>query len=387
MAFTEVSSQSWFSRIGGSIKGVLFGLVLFVIAFPVLFWNEGRAVETFKTLNEGSGVVINAPADVLDSANEGKLIHVSGYANTSNILTDAIMNISTTAIKLSRNVHMFQWVESSESETKKKVGGGTTTTTTYSYYKEWSSSHHDSNQFKEQSGHQNPSAMPYQSTSWTAPKVNIGPYRLSQSLVGDIQNSEVFPVPVNHPNVGNLHESRGILTSQQNSEPQVGDIKVTYRAIMPTDVSVIAQQNGDTFIPYQADAGGNILMLEHGIVTAESMFVSAHADNVAMTWMLRIVGFFIMFFGIRMMFKVFVVLADVVPFLGSIANAGVGLISFVITLALSALTIGIAWIFYRPLLGISIIAITAGAIWWTRNKVKATPSTPPAPPASMPPAP
>ena len=41
-SFTVTSSESWFGRIIGSIKSVLVGLVLFVAAFPLLFWNEGR---------------------------------------------------------------------------------------------------------------------------------------------------------------------------------------------------------------------------------------------------------------------------------------------------------------------------------------------------------
>src|SRR4051812_752026 len=54
MTFTEHSSQSWGSRLLESIKSVLIGLVLFVVAFPLLFWNEGRAVHTAKCLAEGS---------------------------------------------------------------------------------------------------------------------------------------------------------------------------------------------------------------------------------------------------------------------------------------------------------------------------------------------
>lgn len=41
---TEVTKQSWFSRIGGSFKGVAFGALLVIAAIPLLFWNEGRAV-------------------------------------------------------------------------------------------------------------------------------------------------------------------------------------------------------------------------------------------------------------------------------------------------------------------------------------------------------
>ncbi|WP_339136467.1 MAG: hypothetical protein WGN25_01115 [Candidatus Electrothrix sp. GW3-4] len=54
-SYTEVTNQSWFSRIGGAIKGIIFGFILFIIAFPLLFWNEGRAVKTYKTLKEGGG--------------------------------------------------------------------------------------------------------------------------------------------------------------------------------------------------------------------------------------------------------------------------------------------------------------------------------------------
>ena len=40
-SFTEVTGQSWFSRLTGAITGVLIGIVLFLISFPLLWWNEG----------------------------------------------------------------------------------------------------------------------------------------------------------------------------------------------------------------------------------------------------------------------------------------------------------------------------------------------------------
>lgn len=42
--FTEVSHTSWGGCIRTSFKGLLFGLVLFLGAFSLLFWNEGRAI-------------------------------------------------------------------------------------------------------------------------------------------------------------------------------------------------------------------------------------------------------------------------------------------------------------------------------------------------------
>ena len=43
-SFTETTTKSWGSRIGESIKGVLFGLAFTVGACVLLFWNEGREI-------------------------------------------------------------------------------------------------------------------------------------------------------------------------------------------------------------------------------------------------------------------------------------------------------------------------------------------------------
>jgi len=48
---TEVTREGWFSRIVGSLKSVLVGLVLFLASFPLLWWNEGRAVQTARSLD------------------------------------------------------------------------------------------------------------------------------------------------------------------------------------------------------------------------------------------------------------------------------------------------------------------------------------------------
>ena len=119
MAFTEVSEEGWFSRIGSSIKGILFGIIIFIVGFPLLFWNEGRAVRRAQTLAEGRGAVVSVASDKVDSANEGKLVHLTGMAQTDETLTDPEFKISAEkAIRLKRQVQMFQWVEHEETKTK-----------------------------------------------------------------------------------------------------------------------------------------------------------------------------------------------------------------------------------------------------------------------------
>lgn len=71
-----------------AIGGVLVGIVLFLVAFPLLFWNEGRAVQTAQSLEEGASNVVTVGADKVEPGNEGKLVHLTGNAATKESLTD-----------------------------------------------------------------------------------------------------------------------------------------------------------------------------------------------------------------------------------------------------------------------------------------------------------
>jgi Flp pilus assembly protein TadB len=53
----------------------------------------------------------------------------------------------------------------------------------------------------------------------------------------------------------------------------------------------------------------------------------------------------------------------VVPFVAGIFGWGVGVICTVIGIAWSLIVIAIAWLFYRPLLGISLLALAGFLIW------------------------
>ncbi len=389
MVTTEVTSQSWFGRIGESIKSFLFGIVLFVAAFPVLFFNEGRAVKTEKSLKEGQGAVISVPADRVNPANDQKLVHLTGKATTVDTLADPEFNVSANAVKLRRRVEMYQWEEKKESSTRKKVGGGSETTTTYSYNKKWSDSVVDSSGFKEAGEHQNPSSMPYQSSSQQAQKVTLGAFTLTSSLVGKM--SDYDPLPVNDESLQKLPKDvkskvkvhDGVFyMGADPATPQIGDVRIAFSAVTPTDVSVVSKQTGSTFEPYRASAGMDIEMLKRGVHTAQAMFTSALQANTVLTWILRAVGFFMMFLGLLLFFKPISVIGDVIPLFGSMLAFGTGLFALAIAAVLSVGTVAVAWIVYRPVLGITLlvvaIAILVGLVMRGRKKVAATAAAKPA---------
>ncbi len=97
-----VSNESWFSRIRGAVVGVLFGLALFAGAFPLLWWNEGRALHRARSLDEGASIVVEARADTVDGANDGKLVHLTGLATTSQTIQDPVFEIAATALRFKR---------------------------------------------------------------------------------------------------------------------------------------------------------------------------------------------------------------------------------------------------------------------------------------------
>ena len=374
-SFTEVTHESWFSRIGGAIKGFLVGLLLFVVAFPLLFWNEGRAVKRYKTLKEGGGAVVSVTSESVDPDNAGKLIHTTGKADTDATLTDSMFGVSSNALKLKRVAEMYQWKETSQSKTRQKVGGGTETVKTYSYTKTWADRPINSTNFKKPTGHQNPQSIPYGSADQIAEEVTLGAYVLSASLLGRIQNSESLPVGSDSPLPEQLEGKAklydgGFYIGADPASPQVSDTRIKFKVTKPTEVSVIAKQVDSTFEPYATKAGGTIELLQTGVHTANAMIQKAQESNKILTWILRLVGFILMLFGLNMIFRPLSVIADVWPILGDIVGAGTGIVSFLLASILSLITIAIAWVVYRPLLGIILLVVAYGLMVAIRVKLR-----------------
>ncbi|WP_165585466.1 TMEM43 family protein [Roseococcus sp. SYP-B2431] len=346
--FTSTSSQSWFSRIGSALVGLLIGLVLIPGSGFLLFWNEGRAVQTARSLTEGAGLVRDVPADRPDGANEGRLVHVSGPVRVGQVPLDAELDARPPdgTLRLVRNVEMFQWLEENRSETRTRLGGGTETVTTSTYRRGWHDGRVDSSRFRQPDGHQNP-ALRYQPRSFNAQGVTLGGFRLSDQQIGGLPADQTLSLPSG--------DSTRYIGGDPNN-PRVGDLRITWRYAQPSDVSVIAAQAGDAFGPYATNAGDRLMLIRAGTVPAPAMFQQAQDDNALLTWILRLVGVVLMFVGWALLFNPLKVLADVIPPLGAVVGFGTGALAAVLTALVAPVVIAIAWLFYRPLVGIAILA-------------------------------
>ena len=517
MAYTETTTQSWGSRLGDSIKGIIVGIILFIVSFPLLFWNEGNSVKVAKALEEGRGVTVEvADINKIDSANDGKLVHMTGDATTQDVLKDTEFGIEYNGMMLYRHVEFFQWVEKTHEETKKNMGGSETTVTTYTYEKRWCDKPVDSTTFKE-AGHANQVFYSVSDAEQRAENVKYGAFKFSPGMIGRLTNEKIYslaeykvpdklrgstrvadkylyigrpvlaaaaaanaqqpaavnaeqtkleieqlrlqvqqqqlvlnapaatekqkqdaqqeiarlekdlqqkeallkpaePIAVQQAKL-NLEKEKVALhqlkisaqdtnlqpeqrqkidndikqaelavqqaelkvkqaelaaqpaAAQQPAQveepcsvdpanPQVGDVRITWAVISPKEaVSIVYVQTGDTFTPYHAKSGRDVALLGMGVQTADDLFTEAERNNVIFTWLVRFGGWFLMFIGLNMIFKPLSVLGDVVPFIGTLIGGATGMVAAVIAFILSIITIGIAWIWYRPVLGIALVVV------------------------------
>ncbi len=358
--YTEVTTNSWGSRIIGSIKGILIGFILIIVSLILLWWNEGRSIHNENDLKDGSKSVIHLQNNKPSSENENKLVHISGKAETSDTLKDADFNININAISLKRDVLIYQWVEKTEEKTEKQLGGSEKVTTNYNYTKQWVSGLINSDDFKVKENHINKSAYTFESTSNNAQNVHVGDFKLSADLVNKINKYEAYQLDSNAKNKSFKVSSNKIYLGSGNLEnnPQIGDVKISFEIVNPSQmVSIISKQLNNTLIPFVGKNGSTINELMFGEINANEMFKVAISNNNTLTWGLRLTGLIMCILGFMLILNPLVVIADVVPFIGSILNIGTGLVSFVVGVILTFITIAIAWFFYRPLISIILISV------------------------------
>jgi hypothetical protein len=383
MSFTETTTTSWFTRIKNALVAILIGLVLILVSGYFLFWNEGRAIQTYRSLVEGAGVVISVDSNTVDAANEGKLVHIEGPVKAEGTVADQQFGIEAAgALAIRRNVEMYQWVEKSESKTEKNLGGSETTTTTYSYAKEWRTSAVDSSDFR-QPGHDNPQFAVNDSQT-TIDSATVGAFTLEGSRVASLGDETqirlsdadasriVATIATDEPislNQGDLY------IGQSATAPRIGDTKIRFERVDLAEASFVAAQKGDRLELFRSSNGRMLFLSAAGKKDAAAMFEQAQAENTMITWAIRAGGLLGLFIGFKLTMMIFSVLGDLVPFIGSLIGGGTSIIALVLTLIVGPVVIAIGWFAYRPVLAICIIGagllLAAGFAYLKRRSAPA----------------
>uniref|UniRef100_A0A674E961 Transmembrane protein 43 n=1 Tax=Salmo trutta TaxID=8032 RepID=A0A674E961_SALTR len=372
---TSRSKPGFLERLSETAGGTVTGVVLFALSFYVLFTNEGRALRTATSLDEGLSQVVSLHlySSPLDH-NDNHLVHLTGPLRTLQPLHDPNYRVVVQAVKLKRQVEMYQWVEYSESRDYDE-DGESKTETTYNYNSEWKAELINSRNFDKEIGHINPSAMAVESVTVVASDVQVGPFSLSKGLVDQIENFQTLslkglPAP----------DSDSFLTVDEDyfyhtQHPRRPEVNVTHNTMAAfkqapgvPQVSVVAMQSYDTLKPFRTKSGDTLEIIYLEELTAEEVFEREHNNNAMLTWALRTGGWLLMFLGISLMIRIIHTLVDWVPILRELISVGLKLFALCISCSLSLLTIASGWIFYRPLVAVGLIAMAVIPVVIARSR-------------------
>ena len=394
MAYQEVKRTSYGKNVGNSFRGIFTGLILVIVGTILIFWNENRAIKTYKALGRAQDACVEMPdINVVSPSFEGKTVHCTGIATTNETVEDPLFGVRENAISLSRQVEYYQWVEHAETKTKEKIGGATEETTTYTYEKKWVSSPQASAKFKDPA-YQN-SNFVYQvieEKDFTAEHVGFGAYQLPDFVVRSIRGNEPAAVKMDqatHDEWNNAVKRQLGLEETINADyvfirdnvvylgasmdrPDVGDVRITFTYV-PNDqqISLIANVKGNTFEKYVDKKNGKtVSCVEMGEKTADEMFADMKQGNKMLTWIVRVVLLLIIIAGFRKMFALVPTLLKVLPFLGKGVGSILGFACTIIGFVWTFVFIAIAWIAVRPVLGISLLVVAVALIVWLVSRSK-----------------
>lgn len=336
-------------------SGIFGGIICILLAIIILFYNEGRAVDTQKVINIAKKELIEVSPSTVDPNNEGKLIVTSGQINLLNdMVYDSEFNVSMKTGKLTRVVEMYQWTERCEDDSN-----GTETCT---YTKKWSSDIIDDRNFE--TGHNNPDTMPYESKTFIMDNVKLGAFKLNNNLLNQLSTKTEFKeLSEDVANSKNLNIKDGAYTTYKET-PEVGDVRISFLYNDAKDITIMGVQRADSFEEFKTEKNDyTILALEEKILSGNEFTELLTSQNKTMTWIFRLVGTILMIAGVASILSIIKYLASYIPFLGKFVMNAIGLISILVGLALSLVIIAISWFVVRPVLSIILLVVIGGLIY------------------------
>lgn len=337
----------------GSVVGsVIVGILFIILGIRFIFLNESNSLKNIKAINEASKAAIEIDAEEFLEENEGKVVCVSGKLQIlSGEVKDNTFSLSLNTTQIYRKVEMYQWEEEEDN---------TNDRTEYTYKKVWSEKIIDSSKFYDTS-YQNPYSMKYTSQYFDAKNVKLGKYSMGSEQIIDLSTPDSYTdfSNINIP-YGFKQNDKYITNSSSPSNPQIGDIRISFYYNSSDTATVLAKQQGNGFADFESANGVKINEAANGIKTKEDMISKMQSDNKIFTWIIRIVLVIVEIIGFSLLFSPIIRLTSWIPVAGRATRSVSSLIGFLLGIIVSFSCIAIAWVAYRPI--IAVILLVIGAI-------------------------
>ncbi len=361
--------MSFGDGVRASCVTTLFGVLLIPGSIALHAWNEYRTIHRSRGLKEAAGLVQSVTdPQIVDPELDKQFVHVTGKALTEETLQDELFGVRKQAIHLARRVEMYQWVEDEEENSEGHKS--------YNYSKEWASGREDSDSFH-QSDYDNPQ-LKFSSKQSTAASVQVGAYQLNSALKHDMDNWEPYELNQSaiFETIGEGAEEQFLVSDNRlywstekpsPDNPEVGDIRMQFEFIPPSDVSLVAAQNAETFDKFTTSNGETIQRLYVGTLSADDVMQKLMTENKILAWVFRFVGLALCVIGFSCMLRPLAALVSWIPFLGDLAGFALFLAGAACAVVVSLTTIAISWVAVRPLLAVVLLLIAgfaAGLVYW-----------------------
>ncbi len=394
--YTQTRYVGPFERIKDSIKGVFVGIILFCLAFPLIFWGE-RRTNIGEVVEKAQEVDLSTPQTGLD----GKPIRGMGTMEAQTPALDTEFLATGKFLFLQRIPEIFSWEEKKETK-KEKEGNKEVEKITYKYEKKWVTEPQDSSKFKRP---QTPSNGKLSLTKKEvyAENVSVGKFKVDPTRidlhygVSDItfSNEQWVPGDGRYPSGRYLYSRNGADTNSL-----IGDERIGYRGWPLPDggqkVTVAGSISGDQLGAMVYDESEKLFILFPG--TSQELVARLKTEHSMTTWIIRIVGFFFIWGGMSLMIGPFTTMLEFIPLLGSFGSGLIHMFLGALALFLAVVTIIFAKMFIVVLLiaamviGGLIFAVFKGIAASNAKAIGggaaafATQSPPPPPPPPPPPA-
>lgn len=320
---------------------MLLGVILFLLSFGMLYWNEGR---TDYSKIAKKAVVIEADNVQANAGLEGQLVSASGtvLVNGPQIGDDLYLKPGS-YFSVERNVDTYAWIEKSETVTKTDSTGKQTSETTYSYVMDWVDNPTASKDFHTPEGHTNP-ATTLAELSVKADSASLEQYSFSPSSVDAppaarlTLKADILALTANASLVNDSYIFVRNSTTGTYTSPQLGDIRVSYAVLqVPFEGTIFGQLDGTTINAYVDKHGDELYRVFEG--THNQAIAKMHSEYKGALWAFRLIGFLMMWFGLWALFGPVSAIMSFIPVVGGVGKALIGLITLATAFVLSAIAI------------------------------------------------
>jgi hypothetical protein len=343
----------------------LFGVLIFIGSFPVLFLNETQ---------ENLASVTKEAVQYTEDLENNTLAYTTGSIQADDPANDLFIDASF--LTITRTVEMYGYQE-------------TQTTTNgedrYTYTKAWVIGAKPTNDWLGSVG-ERPLDIPEDYDTWA---INAPPRQtaISQGLSIDgvpidaeflYYSGYKAYVPSEDLVADNRYAVQGdylyysVEGSGSLNQPVVGDLRLSFSVIDLSDEGLlIGQLIEGQWNQYLTENNNTLYRFFAGETSIESVISILQAEYELMIWIIRFIGFLMMFIGLLLAFKPLMSLFRFVPFFGDLGNVLLTILLFLISLVLSSVTILLSLIVQNILLvvGVVILLIALFVVFAKKRKI------------------